>query len=659
LLSDPDPQVRLAAILALADMPADTKASSIVLQAIKNDSLLQDRWLADALTSAAAAHAGPFLTYALKEKWTGAASSRAVTIIERVAEHYARSGSAKSLGTLVTALPSAPLPVAAAVIAGLDRGWPKDKPAALDATAEQVLVNVFPKLPPRAQGQLVDLAARMQTRALDKYAGEISASFLATLRNEKMSDQQRSAAAAQLIDLRRSDVAAVRQVLELVSPRASPELAQGLVDAVGHSDAPSTGSVLTEALPALTPSARKQAFQVLLSRADWTAALLAAAAEGKVSLAELSLDQKQALIAHPRRTIAARARRLLASGIPNADRQKVIDELLPLTKRTGNAIAGKLVFKNNCAKCHTHSGEGAKVGPDLTGMAVHPKEHLLIEIIDPSRSVEGNYRQYVVTTKAGKVLSGLLSSETRTTVELLDAEAKLHKILREDIDEFQASTKSLMPDGFEKQLSRDDLANLLEFLTQRGKYLPLPLDKVATAVSTRGMFYSEDAPVERLVFSDWSPKIFNSVPFSLVDPRGDRVPNVLLFYGPEGKIPPRMPKSVTLQCNAPAKAIHMLGGISGWGFPYHPRGSVSLIMRLHYEDGKSEDHPLKNGVEFADYIRRVDVPGSQFAFNVRGRQVRYLSIQPERKARIKELEFIKGPDDTAPVIVAVTIESPE
>ena len=82
--------------------------------------------------------------------------------------------------------------------------------------------------------------------------------------------------------------------------------------------------------------------------------------------------------------------------------------------------------------------------------------------------------------------------------------------------------------------------------------------------------------------------------------------------------------------------------MSGWGFPYHPKGSVSLIVRLHYEDGKTEDHALKNGVEFADYIRRVDVPGSQFAFNLRGRQVRYLSVQPQRREKIKELEFIIG-----------------
>src|SRR5262249_39480133 len=209
------------------------------------------------------------------------------------------------------------------------------------------------------------------------------------------------------------------------------------------------------------------------------------------------------------------------------------------------------------SKCHVHGTEGARIGPDLTGMAVHTKDHLLIDILDPSRSVEGNFRVYTVITTKGLVLSGLIASESKTTVELFDAEGKKQTILREEIEAMRASTKSLMPDGFEKQLNRKELTDLLEFLTQRGKYLPLPLDKVATAVSTRGMFYSRDAKGERLVFADWKPKTFEDVPFHLVDPQGDRVANVVLLYGPQGKIPPKMPKSVSLPCNTPAKAIHL------------------------------------------------------------------------------------------------------
>jgi hypothetical protein len=167
----------------------------------------------------------------------------------------------------------------------------------------------------------------------------------------------------------------------------------------------------------------------------------------------------------------------------------VLEELLPIVKLKGDPAVGKVVFKNVCSKCHVHGGEGTAIGPDLTGVAVHTKEHLLTDIIDPSRSVEGNFRLYTVTTTDGKVLNGMLASESKTAIELFDAEGKKQTLLRSNIDELVASSKSLMPDGFEKQLNRKELTDLLEFLTQRGKYLPLPLDKVATVVSTRGMFY--------------------------------------------------------------------------------------------------------------------------------------------------------------------------
>src|SRR5205085_6230128 len=139
------------------------------------------------------------------------------------------------------------------------------------------------------------------------------------------------------------------------------------------------------------------------------------------------------------------------------------------------------------------------------------------------------FRAYTVSTKQGRVLVGLLASESRTAIELFDAEGKKQSVLRADIDELVATTKSLMPDGFEKQLSRKDLTDLLELLTQRGKYLPLPIDRIATAVSTRGMFYDEASPGERLIFDDWKPKTFEGVPFNLVDPQGDRRANVILL----------------------------------------------------------------------------------------------------------------------------------
>jgi hypothetical protein len=64
-------------------------------------------------------------------------------------------------------------------------------------------------------------------------------------------------------------------------------------------------------------------------------------------------------------------------------------------------------------------------------------------------------------------------------------------------------------------------------------------------------------------------------------------------------------------------------------------------------------------VHFADYIRRVDVPGSKFAFDLAGKQMRYLSIQPKLQDRIDRIEFISDQDTTAPVVMAVTVETGE
>src|SRR5438105_8634094 len=106
-----------------------------------------------------------------------------------------------------------------------------------------------------------------------------------------------------------------------------------------------------------------------------------------------------------------------------------------------------------------------------------------------------------------------------------------------------------MPERFEKQVKPEVFRELLAFLTQRGRYVPIPLDKVATAVSTRGMFHDESATAERLVFADWGPKMVEDVPFILVDPQDVKVKNAILLNGPQGKIPPTMPRSVTLPCS--------------------------------------------------------------------------------------------------------------
>jgi uncharacterized protein len=659
LTRDPDPQVRLMTLLALADRPGSDAAGKAVAEVLAAGENTSDRWIPDAATSAAANNSVGFLkAIATAQK----PSVKVLDVVSVVAEHHARSGTADSIGQVLAALADGNPAAADAVVRGLAKGWPAGKPPKLDPQFEKDLGRLLTRLSPERRGVLVRLAASWGSKSFGEAGAEVAKALLAKVADVKLKAEDRVAAAAELIGYQSSDKAAVVAVLDQITPQTPPDLAVGLLQAIRGSESKDVAALVLERYPGLTPAARSAGIGVLMTRADWARQLLAAMDDGKVSVTDLALDQRQALADHADQAVRRAAVALLRRGgaLPSADRQKVIDEFLPITKEKGDAAAGLAVFKKQCTKCHTHSGEGTKIGPDLTGMAVHPKDHLLVDILDPSRSVEGNFRLYRVLTKDGKSVSGMLAGESRTAVELIDTEGKKQTVLREDIEELVGSNKSLMPDGFEKQLNRKELTDLLEFLAQKGKYLPLPLDRVATAVSTKGMFFSEENRQERLAFADWKPRTVEGVPFILADPQGDKVPNVVLLYGPEGTLPPKMPKSVSLTCNTSAKAIHLLSGVSGWGFPYSQEKSVSMIVRIFYADGKTEDHELKNGEHFADYIRRVDVPGSKFAFAADGRQqVRYLKVEPKTKEKIDRIELVKGPDHTAPVVLAVTLEPGE
>jgi putative membrane-bound dehydrogenase-like protein len=662
-----DSQLMLTTILKISDgVPMNNMHSGgyLLAQFACISSFTSDRWLNDAFTSAAATHDLGFLLGLdkLEENPQGPKPTPATyRIVRIITEHLARSEpSDEKVSQLLTDLQSANPELLQTILTGLHAGWPKNHTVRINEEAEQALQTWITKLPAGSKGQLISLASKWGTDQLDRYAAEIVTDLLKQLKNDNISTEKRIESANNLITFRNEDPKVVIGLLDLISAQTEPAFAIGLLESLQQSQAPGVGNFIVHKLPELTPTVKATAFRVLLAKPGTTAALLDAAKNGKVSLSELSLDQKQALANHPNQAIRDMAKPLLAmgGGLPNPDRQKVLASLLSVTEETGNPDRGIEIFKKHCAKCHKHGDIGETIGPNLTGMAVHPKKELLGHIIDPSKDVEGNFRIYTIVTDEGRVFNGLLAGESKTTLELIDTEAKKHTIIRDEIEEMIYSRKSLMPEGFEKQVTRTELADLLEFLTQKGKYVPLPLAKAATVVSTQGMFFDKAGVTERMIFSDWSPKLFKDIPFQLVDPQGTRVANTILLHGPNGNIAPTMPKRVSLPCNAPAKAIHFLSGVSGWGFPVGEKGTVSMVVRLNYADGSQEDHELLNGVHFADYIRRIDVPGSEFAFALRGQQLRYLAVTPQTQKVIEKIDLISGGDQSAPIVMAVTVETP-
>ena len=659
VFSDNDAQVRLQAILTLADMQPSDEAGHLAASLARRNNM--DLWEGNAVTAAAATHAVSFLKALGQPDEAASArlSDSALQTSEIVAEHIARSRpTAEAMEKLLAGLQHGSPQLSAVVARGLIAGWPRDYRLESTDSMEASLLKLLEQIEPSSKGKLLQLASLCGSKALESHAKEIVDSLLKVVNDAESTTANRISAAQEAIGFQSENADVLNAVLDTIHLQTPPDLAVGLIEAAGLSTANDAGKIIVDRTEQMTPSMKSAAVRILLSRPATTTALLSAVEAGTMEISDLTLDQKQALRVHPDRSIRAVAEKLMVAGggLPDADREKVLQSLLPLCEEKGDVKVGKAMFVKHCSKCHMHGTEGKTIGPNLTGMAVHPKHELLMHVIDPSRSVEGNFRIYTVVKNDGLVINGMMSGESRTAITLLDSEAKEHQIAREDIEELVRSRKSLMPEGFEKQMMPEELSSLLEFLTDKGKFMPISLDRYATAISTKGLFHEGDDGPDRMVFSDWTPKILKDLPFILTDPRGKTVPNIILLNGPNGSLPPTMPKTVTLPCNSAAKAIHLLSGVGGWSFPYDANKTVSMIVRLHYQGGETEDIELLNGVHFADYIRRVDVPGSEFAYALGAQQIRKVTVTPKKRDVIETIEFVKGRDGTAPIVMAVTVE---
>ncbi len=162
---------------------------------------------------------------------------------------------------------------------------------------------------------------------------------------------------------------------------------------------------------------------------------------------------------------------ILAKIEPNrADEARRISEYFALLPK-GDSARGHIVFngqKAACAGCHKLGYVGGDTGPDLSRIGqIRTKADLLESILAPSASFVRSYEPVVVTTKAGRLVTGIIQSEGPEGVQLAVGPAAGERISRDQIEELSPGKVSLMPAGLEKQLTTQEMADLLEFLLQR------------------------------------------------------------------------------------------------------------------------------------------------------------------------------------------------
>jgi putative heme-binding domain-containing protein len=211
--------------------------------------------------------------------------------------------------------------------------------------------------------------------------------------------------------------------------------------------------------------------EVLLRRADGVKAVLDAAEKQQIQPFEIDAARRQQLLQHKDVALRERAGKLFRDAI-NPDRQKVLDKFRETLTLTGDAKRGGELFVKHCAACHKLGSVGQAVGPDLASLGDKSPEGLLTAILDPNRAVEARYVSYLATLKNGQTFTGVLTAQTGTSITLVSSAGKEQILLRSDLDDLTSSGKSAMPEGLEKDVTPQGLADLIAHVRQGAKPPP-------------------------------------------------------------------------------------------------------------------------------------------------------------------------------------------
>jgi putative heme-binding domain-containing protein len=562
-----------------------------------------------------------------------------------LAEHVARSNPiAEKIAQLLELDVDSKLTIAA--WEGLARGWPKDLTLTLSDESQKKFRDRFlaDSTSIECKAAVLSVADKWSIRDLDHSVASIQGSLFEVALDSSANGDKRLSAWEQAIRLSPTSSRILGAAEKFFTPQLSPEIGNKAMDALQAARVEGLADQLLAARRKLGPSLASSALRLLLNRAETTTSLLDAIEKGQIQFTDLQLDQRQAILNHPDRAIARRAGELMKArgAMVASNRQALVDEWTPVTEMKGNLENGVAMYKKHCAQCHKHGEIGVAIGPNLTGMAVHPKHEILMNVLDPSRSVESNFRTYQVLTVDGKVINGMLAGESANSIRIINSQGKEEQVLRADIEEMNASVKSLMPEGFESSISKQEMADLLAFLNNRGRYTPLTLSTAATLSGAKGLPGFRGAPGDKFELKDYGTLEIEGVPFEIQDPQQGRVANMIALQGAGGR--------------GPATSIHLLGAVAAFG-PPNTNAAPSVIVRCNFEDGSKEDHELVNGKHLATYREKVDVPESKFAIDANGKQFRYLKISLTNSKPLKSIEFVKGEDFSFPLILAVTVES--
>ncbi|HVK10645.1 MAG TPA: c-type cytochrome, partial [Gemmataceae bacterium] len=226
---------------------------------------------------------------------------------------------------------------------------------------------------------------------------------------------------------------------------------------------------LIAALPKVGPLELDRTLTAFAQTKDEAIGLkLVAALDAPELRPSLRVDGVKERIKHFPMTVHKAAEKLYAALNAEYEQQRVKLDEMSKAITTGDVRRGQAVFnsaKASCIACHTIGYVGGKIGPDLTKIgSLRTERDLLESILFPSASFVRSYEPLTVVTKDGRQFTGAPKKDAPDEIILVLAADKEQRIAREDIEEVRPGKVSIMPAGLDRQITPQELADLIAFL---------------------------------------------------------------------------------------------------------------------------------------------------------------------------------------------------
>lgn len=435
LAGDPDVRVRYQLAFTLGNV-AGEKRNSGLAQLLKSDG--SDKWIRLAVFSSLAEGAGEVFGLV----WDDAAfrdSAGGGDVLTQLASQIGVRGRQDDVGIVMQRLDT------------LTAGDTKLATATTAALLEGLAKGNSP-----LRAQIAAGSGRMRellTKLLDDSRR--------TAIDEKKSPASRAAA---IRTLGLSSFGETRDLLPgLLDSRQPQDVQLAALATLARFSDPAIGDILIEAWSRFGPKVRAAATETVFSRAEWLLPFLAAISKEDIALADIEPGRLKLLESHKDEKVRNAAKPVLAK-LQLGRRQDVLEAYKSSLTLMGDAAKGKMHFQRVCAVCHRLENIGTEIGPNLATIQNRGPETILLNVLDPNREVNPQFVNYLVLTKAGKSITGLIAAETATSVTLKRQENATDTVLRVDIDEMRSTGMSIMPEGLEKQLDQQALADVVAYL---------------------------------------------------------------------------------------------------------------------------------------------------------------------------------------------------